>query len=97
MDVVTLIGIFVPTAALILNMFMASRSSKKDTIAQAESAARLKTDVSYIKEAVGDIKNGIKSMQTRVDDLDKRVTIVERDTARAHTRIDELKHKGGIQ
>ncbi len=67
------------------------RISNKDIQIDATGNGELRSDVSYIKRGIDDIKVDMKVTEKRVGDLCERVTRVEESTKQAHHRIDDIK------
>lgn len=66
------------------------RYVKKDTQEDTRCNTTLKSDVSYIRTSVDDIRLDIKAQDRRIGDIIERVVRVEESSKSAHKRIDEL-------
>lgn len=64
-------------------------NQKMDNINQSLIKVNMKLDQAC--NTINELRIDIKSLNTSVQDLDRRVTILERDLKTAFTRIDELR------
>ena len=81
----------------VLNAGHNGRSDIKDQLEtakqQASQQARIETSLSVIQRDTGDIKAEMKGLKSDLQDVTRRLVIVEQSTKSAHHRIDELLKK----
>lgn len=90
MPVETVISLVVAVSALGFTALSFRRTVNKDTGASAAALATMKSDISYIKDAVDDIKTENKSIVTDISNLRTKLAEVEAAVKSAHKRIDDL-------
>ncbi|RAU98126.1 hypothetical protein [Paenibacillus sp. YN15] len=86
----TLIGMIGVASGVMLGWMGRARSTKQDTVQQAGSDAKLRSDMDYIKRGVDDIRLEQRSQGQRIDVLSERVTRLEESSKQAHKRLDRL-------
>ena len=81
----------------VLNAGHNGRSDIKDQLEaakqQAAQQAKIETSLSVIQRDTGDIKAEMKGLKSDLQDVTRRLVIVEQSTKSAHHRIDELLKK----
>ena len=81
----------------VLNAGHNGRSDIKDQLEtakqQASQQARIETSLSVIQQDTSDIKAEMKGLKSDLQDVTRRLVIVEQSTKSAHHRIDELLKK----
>ena len=81
----------------VLNAGHNGRSDIKDQLEaakqQASQQAKIETSLSVIQRDTGDIKAEMKGLKSDLQDVTRRLVIVEQSTKSAHHRIDELLKK----
>ena len=81
----------------VLNAGHNGRSDIKDQLEaakqQAAQQAKIETSLSVIQRDTGDIKAEMKGLKSDLQDVTRRLVIVEQSTKSAHHRIDELVKK----
>jgi len=69
----------------------AEDTNKIETINQSLIKANMKLDAAC--QSISELRLDIKSLSSSLNDIDRRVTILERDVKTAFMRIDELKER----
>jgi septal ring factor EnvC (AmiA/AmiB activator) len=81
----------------VLNAGHNGRSDIKDQLEtakqQASQQARIETSLSVIQQDTSDIKAEMKGLKSDLQDVTRRLVIVEQSTKSAHHRIDELERR----
>ena len=67
-------------------------AGKIDTINQSLIKANMKLDTACA--SIGELRLDVKALSSSINEMDRRVTILERDVKTAFVRIDELKERG---
>lgn len=86
-----LIGLAGGILGMVLGYSNWRRIANRDIQTDAVGSGELRSDVSYIKRGIDDIKVDMKVTEKRVGDLCERVTRVEESAKQAHHRIDGIK------
>lgn len=96
-DPSTWIALAALAVSLVLGVLNANHQSNGDVKAQIDDAraeasrqARIETSLTAIQSDTSDIKSEMRSMKNDVQDMSKRLVIVEQSTRSAHHRIDEI-------
>ena len=90
MPVETVISLAVGVCALGFTAVSFRRTVNKDTGASAAALATMKSDISYIKDAVDDITTENKNIIADISNIRTKLAEVEADVSSAHKRIDDL-------
>lgn len=81
----------------VLNAGHNGRSDIKDQLEtakqQASQQARIETSLSVIQQDTSDIKAEMKGLKSDLQDVTRRLVVVEQSTKSAHHRIDELERR----
>ena len=81
----------------VLNAGHNGRSDIKDQLEtakqQASQQARIETSLSAIQQDTSDIKAEMKGLKSDLQDVTRRLVVVEQSTKSAHHRIDELERR----
>ena len=91
MQTETIISLAVAVAALLFTAFSYKRNATHDTEAGAAERATLNANVSYIRNAIDDIKLENRAIKKDIDALKTQVVRVEQSVESAHKRLDDLK------
>lgn len=67
-----------------------SKSIKADAVREATSDATLKTDVSYIKNGIMDLRVDLGRIGSRVEDFSERLIRLEEISRQYHSRLDKV-------
>lgn len=101
-DPSTWISLAAVAISLVFGVLNAGHNSQSDIKDQLEAAkqqaaqqAKIETSLSVIQRDTGDIKAEMKGLKSDLQDVTRRLVIVEQSTKSAHHRIDELLKKGG--
>lgn len=93
----TWIALAALVVSLVFGVLNANHQSNGDVKAQIDDAreeasrqARIETSLAGIQSDTGEIKSEMRSMKTDVQDISKRLVIVEQSVKSAHHRIDEI-------
>lgn len=96
-DPSTWISLAAVAISLVFGVLNATRSGNADIRDQLEAAkqqaaqqAKIETSLSVIQRDTGDIKAEMKGLKSDLQDVTRRLVIVEQSTKSAHHRIDEL-------
>ena len=99
-DPSTWISLAAVAISLIFGVLNANRAGQNDIRDQLEAAkqqaaqqAKIETSLSVIQRDTGDIKAEMKGLKSDLQDVTRRLVIVEQSTKSAHHRIDELVKK----
>lgn len=84
------IGLAGVLSGIIIGWIGVHRTSKKSIQEDTVAHAQLKSDVSYIKNGVDDIRLDFKAQEIRVTDLSNAVIRIDESTKSAHKRIDKI-------
>lgn len=76
--------------AIYFGLKSARRSDVKDIEERATQNATINVKLDNISNTVNDIKYDISETKKKVDEIDKRLVIVEQSTKSAHRRIDNM-------
>jgi len=87
----TIISLGVAVAALLFTAFSFKRNATHDTESAASERATLNANVSYIRNAIDDIKLDNKAIKKDIDALRVQVVRVEQSVQSAHKRLDDMK------
>lgn len=102
-SIISLIFSGVMLAVSITNLAISNaRNSKKDTAEQIkehedirEGLLKANMKLDQVCATTNETRTDIKSLNSQLTDVDKRVTVVERDLKTAFIRIDELRERQG--
>ena len=96
-DPSTWIALAAVAISLVFGVLNANHNSNSDVQEQLENAkheaaqqARIETSLSAIQADTNDIKTEVRGVKSDVQDISRRLVIVEQSTKSAHHRIDEL-------
>lgn len=76
--------------AAILSFVLARR---KDGYSDGDKDGGLKSDMSYIRKGIDEMRLDLKELNRKQDDMNTRLTRVEESAKQAHKRIDEINTK----
>jgi len=79
--------------SLIFCILTYSRGGRKDTDAIKESLIKANIKLDGICAVTNEMRNDIRMMDGNIRELDRRITIAERDLKTAFSRIDELREE----
>lgn len=89
--------------SIIFGILNTSHNSNSDIQAQLDDArkqaaqdSKIETKLSAIQDDTQDIKTELRGMKADINDMNKRLTIVEQSTKSAWHKIDELSATVGI-
>lgn len=89
--------IIISALALSFSIYMGIRNNRKDDAKditdKVERDTKINCKLDEISSDVKDIKFDISATKTKVDDIDKRLIVVEQSSKAAHHRIDRLEGK----
>ena len=95
----TIITIIIAALSLSLSTYVAVRNNRKDDDKDiADKVARdtiINCKLDEISSDVKDVKYDISTTRNKVEDIDKRLIIVEQSVKSAHHRIDRIEGKEG--
>lgn len=89
-EVSLLVGIVSVAFAVYFGLKSNRRSDVKDIEEKAARDAKINIKLDDISSDVKDIKYDISATNKRVDEIDKRVVIVEQSAKSAHHRLDDF-------
>lgn len=104
MNAVSIISVCFGGVSLIVSFILFVRTLNRDSKENMEEQASRndKINASLLKQSlmlenitqnVGDIKTEIKSINTNINDVEKRVSLIESEQKTMWIRVDELKEK----
>ena len=79
---------------LIFNLKGSKRTDNKDIAREAEEKAETKIMLRQICADVSDVKGNMTTIRSDMQDLNRRVVVVEQSTKSAHKRIDDFMQVG---
>lgn len=91
MQTETIISLCIALAALLFTAFAYRRNANHDTEAGAAERATLIANVSYIRNAIDDIKLENRVIKKELDAMKEQVIRLEQEVQSAHKRLDDLK------
>lgn len=89
--VITLLGTGVSICIAYLG-FM--RNAKHDEKSEGEADGVVMTELGYIKSGIDDLKRSQREQDRRYVETMQSIAEIKTSLAQAHTRIDNLEHKG---
>ena len=96
----TWISLAAVAISLVFGVLNATHNGQSDIKDQLEAAkqqaaqqARVETSLSVIQQDTADIKAEMKGLKSDLQDITRRLVVVEQSTKSAHHRIDELVKK----
>lgn len=89
-EIVQILAILSPLAALVFGYFSFNNSRKQNERKEAEEKTTIIIKLENINDTVKDIKSDISSVKSELSDLTERLIKVEASVASAHKRIDGL-------
>lgn len=99
-DPSTWISLAAVAISLVFGVLNATHNGHSDIKDQLEAAkqqaaqqARVETSLSVIQQDTADIKAEMKGLKSDLQDITRRLVVVEQSTKSAHHRIDELVKK----
>ena len=92
-EVTIFISVISVASAIYFGLKSSRRSDIKDIQEKAERDTRINIKLDDISGDVKDVKYDISSVKKKVEDIDKRLIIVEQSTKSAHHRIDRIEGK----
>ena len=106
MNAVSIIGLIFSGVMLMLSLANLAisrlRDTKKDTEEEERELATLREGIlkanfklDQVCATTNETRTDIKALNVSIGEMDKRLTVVERDLKTAFIRIDELKARGG--
>lgn len=91
------ITILVSLVSVAFAIFFGLKSNRREDVKVIEERATRNAEINYkldsISNNVNDIKYDISATRKKVEDIDKRLVIVEQSSKSAHHRIDRLEGK----
>lgn len=100
MDKVVAITAVISAIATVGGMWLGwlakGREQAKEHRTEGGSAARMQTDMDYIKRGVDELRLEAKDQGRRFDELSERVTRVEESSKQAHKRLDGMEQRRGV-
>jgi peptidoglycan hydrolase CwlO-like protein len=89
--------VIISALALSFSIYMGIRNNRKDDAKditdKVERDTKINCKLDEISSDVKDIKFDISATKNKVDDIDKRLVVVEQSTKSAHHRIDRIEGK----
>ena len=92
-EVTILVSVISVASAIYFGLKSNRRNDIKDIQEKAERDTRINIKLDDISGDVKDVKYDISSVKKKVDDIDRRLIIVEQSTKSAHHRIDRIEGK----
>lgn len=92
-EVSLIVGIVSAALGMVVGYKGNRRNDVKDIEEKAARDAKINIKLDDISSDVKDIKYDISATNKKVEDIDKRVVVVEQSTKSAHHRIDKLEGK----
>lgn len=89
-DVTVIVSVVSVSAAIYFGLKSSRRNDTKDIEEKAARDTKINIKLDDISSDVKDIKYDISVTNKKVEDIDKRVVIVEQSAKSAHHRIDEI-------
>lgn len=89
-EISVLVGIVSVAFAVYFGLKSNRRNDVKDIEEKAARDTKINIKLDDISSDVKDIKQDLSTMSKRVDEIDKRVVIVEQSTKSAHKRLDGI-------
>jgi uncharacterized membrane protein len=93
--ITAVISVLAALSGIVLGWTARAREVKKGIQTEAEVDATIKTDISYIKRGIDEIRIEQRVQSQRVDTLTERVAKVEESSKQAHKRIDRIEQERG--
>ena len=91
------ITILVSVVSVAFAIYFGLKSNRREDVKVIEERATKNAEINYkldaISGTVNDIKYDISATRKKVEDIDKRLVIVEQSSKSAHHRIDRLEEK----
>lgn len=92
-EITILISVVSVAFAIYFGLKSNRRSDVQDIKNEATKNAEINFKLDNISSVVNDIKYDISAMRKKVDDIDKRLVVVEQSAKSAHHRIDRIEGK----
>lgn len=92
-EITILISVVSVAFAIYFGLKSNRRSDVQDIKNEATKNAEINFKLDSISSVVNDIKYDISAMRKKVDDIDKRLVVVEQSAKSAHHRIDRMEGK----
>ena len=92
-EITILISVVSVAFAIYFGLKSNRRSDVQDIKNEATKNAEINFKLDSISSGVNDIKYDISAMRKKVDDIDKRLVVVEQSAKSAHHRIDRMEGK----
>lgn len=92
-EITILISVVSVAFAIYFGLKSNRRSDVQDIKNEATKNAEINFKLDSISSVVNDIKYDISAMRKKVDDIDKRLVVVEQSAKSAHHRIDRIEGK----
>jgi peptidoglycan hydrolase CwlO-like protein len=89
-EISVLVGIVSVAFAIYFGIKSSRRTDAKDVEDRATKNAEINFKLDNISSNVSDIKYDISATRKKVDEIDKRVIVVEQSSKSAHHRLDRL-------
>ena len=93
----TYITIFISALALSFSIYMGLRNNRKaddkDITDKVARDTKINCKLDEISNNVKDIKYDMSATKNKVDDIDRRLVVVEQSVKSAHHRIDRIEGK----
>ena len=89
-EISVLVGIVSVAFAVYFGLKSNRRNDVKDIEEKVARDTKINIKLDDISSDVKDIKQDLSTMSKRVDEIDKRVVIVEQSTKSAHKRLDGI-------
>lgn len=91
------VTILISVVSVAFAIFFGLKSNRREDVKAIEERATKNAEINYkldaISGTVNDIKYDVSATRKKVDDLDKRLIIVEQSSKSAHHRIDRMEGK----
>lgn len=89
-EIGTLIAFAGALLGIVFSYLNWKRDNYKDVQTDALGAGELRSDISYIKRGIEDIKVDLKVQEKQLREHSERITRLEESSKQAHKRIDKI-------
>lgn len=89
----TVISVLGTLSSIIFGFMAFKRNEKNDTKANGKNQGIILTEIEYIKDSINRIENSLTILESKYDEISKRLIKVEDSTSYAHNKIYALNEK----
>lgn len=89
----TVISVLGTLSSIIFGFMAFKRNEKNDTKANGINQGIILTEIEYIKDSINRIENSLTILESKYDEISKRLIKFEDSTSNAHNKIYALNEK----